>query len=506
MMEEPVLELDDIQGNIFPGFKKDNQHFLFFRITEPTAARAWLKALAPRLSSASEVSVAHALWKHMRRRLAHEPNNLDFLFLNCAFSAAGLQTLGIEGVAEFEDEAFQLGLEARAGIIGDPSSGSGALGAPDTWLVGAGAAKPAVLLTIASDDQAWILQQEAELIQQAVQHGFELLHIDHGRVRPGALSGHEHFGFRDGISFPAIRGRASAATTDFVEPRSWPAGPQFDQQRQLYASPGRQLVWPGHFLFGYPGQWKDKPAEARPGSEPVGPAWARNGSFLVYRRLNQDVDRFHRFLTAAATELREQGFDPDMTPKQLGALLVGRWPSGWPVMRGPDQGPNQEGENYFSFTAAQASPLPNDPHPLNQADFGGNICPFASHIRKVQPRDDGTDLGNMERTFQRLMLRRGITFGPELDDHAAERGLLFVSFQSSITNQFEFVMNNWVNDEDKPKGGSGFDAILGSKSNFTIQLRKNDTKVPLLIPGGWVHATGGEYFFTPGIRFFTEVL
>lgn len=508
MIEEPVLDLDDIQGNVFPGFKKDSQHFLFFQIVDPGLARLWLKSLAPQLWTAREVLNAHNMWKAMRLKLGKEPNNLDFLFLNCAISAQGLTKLGVSGIEEFDDQAFKLGLEERSASIGDPPRGSGEPGSPENWLFGAGSRRPDILLILATDDLDWAVRTEEELIASAQQQGLQLIHVDRGRVRPGKLAGREHFGFKDGISHPAIRGRKSSTQDDFVEPRTWSEDPAFDIYRSRFAAPGRPLVWPGHFLFGYLRQKRDEPESSRPNSEPLGPAWAVNGSFLVYRRLAQDVQAFYTFLAEASETLRQNGFDPDLTPERLGALLVGRWASGWPVMRDPkvDRGEQELGENYFTFTEATTVSLPNDSYPLNLPDPNGLICPFAAHIRKVNPRDDATDIGSKERTFQKLLLRRGITFGPEIDQPQAERGLLFVAFQTSIVNQFEFLMNEWVNEVNKPHVNGGVDPIISPARNTKISLVNGTNSFELPIPGGWVVATGGEYMFTPGIHFFSNLL
>jgi len=509
MLEEPVLDLDDIQGNVLPGFKKDSQHFLFLQIVDPEPARLWLKSLAPRLWTAREVLAAHSMWKAMRLKLGHEPDNLDFLFLNCAISAQGLEKLGVPDIEKFDDKAFKRGLEERSSSLGDPPRGSGEPGSPETWMFGSGSRRPDVLLILATDNLDWAVRVEEELITSAEQQGLQRIHVDRGRVRPGKLAGHEHFGFKDGISHPAIRGRKSIAPDDFIEPRTWPEDSAFDIYRSRFAAPGRPLVWPGHFLFGYLKQKRDEPESSRPNSEPPGPAWAVNGSFLVYRRLSQNVQGFHTFLAQASETLRQKGFDPDLSPERLGALLVGRWASGWPVMRDPnvDRGGQELGENYFNFTEATTVSLPNDPYPLNLPDPNGLICPFAAHIRKVNPRDDATEIGPKERTFQKLLLRRGITFGPEIGDKPQEeRGLLFVAFQTSIVEQFEFLMNDWVNDANKPHSNGGVDPIVSAARNTKISLENGTNKFDLPIPGGWVVATGGEYMFAPGIRFFSNVL
>lgn len=68
-------------------------------------------------------------------------------------------------------------------------------------------------------------------------------------------------------------------------------------------------------------------------------------------------------------------------------------------------------------------------------------CPYASHIRKCGPRDDHPFY------HKHLMLRRGIPYGGDETTRAekeggvsqVERGLLFVSYQSSIRNGFRTV-------------------------------------------------------------------
>jgi hypothetical protein len=44
--------------------------------------------------------------------------------------------------------------------------------------------------------------------------------------------------------------------------------------------------------------------------------------------------------------------------------------------------------------------------PLNPADRGGALCLLAAPIRKVQPRDDATDIGGFERTRPRGLALR----------------------------------------------------------------------------------------------------
>ena len=68
-------------------------------------------------------------------------------------------------------------------------------------------------------------------------------------------------------------------------------------------------------------------------------------------------------------------------------------------------------------------------------------CPFAAHTRKTNPRADFKD--PKLSTENSRMIRRGCPFGPELtpEEEANKRtqfgrGLMFVAYQSNITNGF----------------------------------------------------------------------
>src|ERR1700722_5670488 len=109
--DEPLLALDEIQGNAIPGFLKDHQHFLFFSINDTTPAKKCLNRLAPRLFSAAQVLTAHVLYKSMRKRLGGEPDAAHYVFLNVALSAAGLRKLTSDDVVnKFGDDAFRAGM------------------------------------------------------------------------------------------------------------------------------------------------------------------------------------------------------------------------------------------------------------------------------------------------------------------------------------------------------------------------------------------------------------
>jgi hypothetical protein len=113
------------------------------------------------------------------------------------------------------------------------------------------------------------------------------------------LPGHEHFGFDDGVSQPGPRGRASDRPGDHITDRHIDPGQV--PQSLLYGYPGQDLVWPGEFVLGYPATGPDP---LLPGPVALAqPPWTRNGSFLVYRRLRQDVGLFWRTMRSEAARL-----------------------------------------------------------------------------------------------------------------------------------------------------------------------------------------------------------
>lgn len=501
--DEPSLALDEIQGNVIPGFLKDHQHFLFFSITDPAVARKCLANLNSRLDRASDVLKAHELYKSMRNRLGHEPDGAHYVLKNLALSAAGLRKLTREDdVNQFED-AFKVGLSRRSDYIGD-SNQKTKPGHISQWLVGGSVHPVDVVLLLASDDLQWLLDESKKLTAEITSQGMTLVHEDRGDADAAPAHGHEQFGFKDNISRPAVRGRWPNAPYDFVSPRKIPGDKTFDKVRQDFAEPGDRLIWPGHFIFGYGRQKGDDTRTYDATDQAKGPSWAKNGSLMVYRRLRQDVDEFNRFVEKAATDLTRKHSAAPIDKDRLGALLIGRWKSGTPAVRSPlkDIGINREDSlNYFSYAQAQTPALPGDTWP-NSADPDGNLCPLGAHIRKVNPRDQTPELGLAERTPRHSLLRRGITYSTGADD----KGLLFVAYQTSLEEQFEFLMRSWINQHDMPRSGAGEDPILSQNPGraFHLKIGGGDETVSIAKP--FIVPTGGEYFFSPSISFFKDTL
>jgi Dyp-type peroxidase family len=520
---EPVFDAAataDIQGNVIPGFNKDHQRFLFFTATDVTGARAWLRWLAPRLSNMQEVLDFRREFR--RERLASGSATPSTTATWTAFALSGpavVKLLGADAVGELGDEAFRQGMAARSTYLGDPADPS-VPGHRDTWQ--AGATDADFLVIVASDAVDDLEAAASGIIQEAARQGVGLTFDQLGENLPGNLAGHEHFGFKDGVSQPGVRG----TTTDgeYISPRYLdPRNPH----ARIYGKPGQPLVWPGQFVVGWPRQNPADPLVPDAGAGTF-PGWARNGSYLVFRRLTQDVPAFWDFVARAA---REHGTDAI----HFASMLVGRWPSGAPISRSPEADDlalagDEFAHNHFQFDddtrpwmpsaeLAEAG-YPGDAHRRARADIFGRTCPVAGHIRKVNPRDSGTDFGAPADTFLRLMLRRGIPFGPALagvadpspDLVATERGLLFAAYMTSIEDQFEFVVRRWANSALQPNVG-GHDPIIGQADVHGDRVRhidllsaEGEAAKRVEIEREFVTATGGGYFFAPGISAVNDVL
>jgi Dyp-type peroxidase family len=542
---EPVLDTQEIQGNSLVGFNKDHQAFLFFQITETSTAKRWLQVIAPHVATIDETLAFRRLFRVMRSRRGQEVGGLVATWINVAFSSSGIEKLtSAAELDKFTSDAFKLGMASRAGLLGDETD---AKGDPQGWIVG-GPERVIDILLIVASDRVELMRAEVRRLKDQIgsmqgvsvalenQRGLWVVYEEEGCVLPGSLAGHEHFGFRDGISQPGIRGLVSSLPLDFLTPRL--IDPQ-DPMAATYARPGQPLIWPGQFVLGskYPLQNMYDPLLPQANTSPQ-PAWAENGSYIVLRRLKQDVSAFWRFMAQEAKALgAKYPLLGGLTAQRLATLIVGRWPSGAPLMREPLlDNPNLADHalaiNNFQFTNAArqimlspAASNPPDTFPLSVADAEGLRCPFASHIRKVNPRDDTTELGGPERSLTRRILRRGIPFGRPLQDvlqsngDNEERGLMFVAYQASIESQFEFLMTDWANSPVNPHSyvasveehPAGQDPIIGRQPvggpprGFTIRVDQQTFETAAL-PKEWVIPTGGGYFFVPSVTALKMVL
>lgn len=466
MPAEPALAVDEIQGNVLPGFNTRHQVLLGVRFASSREARTWLRGILPSVSTLGEVNAVRD--ERRAAALAGRERPVSPVFASVAFDVGGLRLLA-PAVSGMLDGSFPLGMGTESDL-GDPQDPAHA-GHPRRWVVGGAPDRtPHALVILGGDDLAALRARCAAIDARDVAAVYD----EEGHMLDGDV---EHFGFRDGLSQVGVRGTLPDGS--FFTRRYLDAGaPRAERD----ARPGQPLVWPGQFVFGYPKQRADDPVRPGPAAR-GGYGWMDNGSYLVFRRLRQDVAAFARFLAEEAARL------PGMTPARFGALVVGRWPGGTPVVR------NAGGDDPEP---------PTDRFAVNDFTFGddrfGRLCPAFAHIRKVNPRDLPTDKGGPDRTLTFAVLRRGIPYGPPFPAEG-ERGLLFMSYQTSIRDQFEVLNTDWMNRVHGPEGDGGHDLLVGQGAGTTRE-RTAHLREPagrIVTRDEWVLPTGGGYFFAPSL-------
>jgi Dyp-type peroxidase family len=460
-----TLELEDIQGLIIRGYGNLTAAcYVLLEISNADAARAWLNSLAGTIITGQ----------------ARPGDNA----CNIAFTCSGLKKLGLEPsvLAMFSNE-FVDGMVSphRSRILGDVEES-----APEHWLWGGPTTNSIdiVLMLFARNDQ------ELSEIYNAYSNTFtadgfqEVKKLD--TVNLGYI---EQFGFRDGISQPVLVGLPQIETP-------------------------MNTIQPGEFLLGYPneyGLYTDRPllkSAADPksllpndasgsGSKDLG----RNGSYLVFRQLRQDVQGFWQFIDQV-TKNPDGSSNPAARTK-LASKMIGRWPSGAPLVKTPDyDDPKLAGSNDFGY---------------HQADPYGYNCPIGAHIRRANPRDSLDPQPGTEKSIavgkRHRILRRGREYGKPInpDDlfnanllaqEEQDRGLHFICLCANIARQFEFIQHTWINNPNFNALYDDADPIIGTHhprgGTFTVQaqpVRKRITGLPR-----FVTVLGGAYFFIPGIR------
>lgn len=456
------LDRADIQGNVLRAYGNDYRRtsYLFAHVEDGATGRAWLGNLVERVSTAEEWAGA-------------KPDS----HLGIALTYTGLRALGVPEpvMATFSDE-FAQGMAARSAMLGDLGASE-----PSHWDSGLGTGAAHVLLSLharTGDHLDAALGQLRGEIEQAT--GIAVVHEQHAELLSEVAQGaatppREQFGFADGFAQPAIEGVAGSRPAGGGVPL---AGRQW-----------RPLA-PGEFILGYPDEDTRVDPQGRLPSAPAG-ALGRNGTYMVYRKLRQDVALFRRTLGEAAA--RYAAGDEEL----LAAKVVGRWRNGTPLVLSPARpDPN------FKSTARES----NDFRYLDQ-DADGARCPLGAHIRRSNPRDalGWAGLGDAGLlSFRHRIIRRGTPYGPPLptgatEDDGVDRGLVFVCFNASISRQFESVQLQWLNDGNALHLGHDSDFLLGAPLGTGKMTVQGQPPFLLSPQGPFVITRGGEYLFVPGI-------
>jgi Dyp-type peroxidase family len=433
-VSESALELEDIQSGVLsPRPSPYVATYILLRIDDRKVGRELMTKLSTVVAScADKTSPAGDAW------------------VSVSLSFHGLKALGVpqESLDSFPPE-FQQGMAARAHELGDGGESS-----PQNWEKPLGTKDVHVVLTALSPNE-----EKLESVLERARNTYVTLQGIQAIWRQNChalATEREPFGFRDGISHPAVEGSGIPGTNS--------------RERPLKA---------GEFVLGYRDEIGNFPAMPKPDT------LGRNGTYIVFRKLHQRVATFRKYLKENSSSLEEE--------ELLAAKMMGRWRSGAPLALTPEHDNPELG----------ADPKLNNDFLFQDNDAKGFLTPPGSHIRRMNPRDSLRDTTNVNI---HRMIRRGTAYGPPLpdgvlDDDGVDRGLMFVFIGASLRRQFEFVQSEWVNnglligapDEKDPISGANNGA-----GKFIIPrkpFRKSLQNLP-----NFVVTRGGEYCFMPGIR------
>lgn len=427
--------LDNLQPNILRAHVREHLSVLFVRFNDVAEGRAFLRHIAT-----TKMKSARKHLQEVRDFAASGRRGTPYVGIG--ISRAGYVDLGHsnDDLLKFRDKAFRDGMKRRTAEVNDPSV--------DQWEWTFQREIHAVILI--GDDEPDTVAALREEILGELPESARLLGEETGQgLRNPAGDGIEHFGYVDGRSQPLF-------LKDEVD--------REPKKRWDPAFPLANVLLP----------------------DPLAPNPVRHhGSYLVFRKLEQNVRAFKEIERNLADGLGLTGADRD----RAGAMLVGRFKDGTPLT---------------SKAKAGGGPVAND---FTFDGDDGSKCPFSGHVRKTNPRSFGRGV---------LMARRGQTYGERIDEPwddsppeyrpSGEVGLLFMAFNGSLIDQFEFTQQTWANNPDFENPATGHDPVIGQgdrdiKVAFPKVWGKPEMSPPQAQVAQTVTMKGGEYFFTPSLAY-----
>jgi Dyp-type peroxidase family len=388
--------------------------------------------------------------------------------LNVAFTYGGFAKLGLpEPTLQSFPVEFVQGMKSRGKILGDTGADGLANWEPiwkhdgdvHMWLGIYGVSKAALEERCRKISAAMAETRGAEVLQTQ-EAGALVIH--------GEVSTKEHFGYSDGFGNPDIQGLCRKPTPG---------------QGKLTLDGKWVPLATGEYLIGYPDEAGELPVS------PVPYLLASNGTYMVYRKLHENVATFRKFLS-------EKGRQYGGGKEKLAAKLVGRWLDGTPLELSPDKENSDLVKDDKQNTDITYS-----------KDSDGARCPLGSHIRRTNPRDAFGFNGQLVN--RRRIMRRGLPYGTYVpdDQHArddGEHGIIFMALCASLFRQFEFIQQQWVQHGNDAHLGNDKDPLLGNQreqDRFVIPGNTDPKNPPFICPHlpDFVELRGGEYFFLPSI-------
>jgi Dyp-type peroxidase family len=242
--------------------------------------------------------------------------------------------------------------------------------------------------------------------------------------------------------------------------------------------------------------------------------FVRNGTFMAYRKLQQNVVKFRKWIAETTPRFGAvYGIsDNKVAQETLMAKISGRWPDGAPLSLYPD---------HKSWMAISADPTAGVQQRVVLSDFAyfddplGAKCPITSHIRRGNPRDANGPIPSDGKkpsksgsvlTNRRRILRRGIPYGSCPPDAVAdgEHGIVILVVCADLARQFEFMQQQWVNYGSDANAGNDTDPLIGlhgAKAKFVIPGDPAEGRAPFIADAlpQFVETRGGAYFFVPSM-------
>lgn len=445
------LNETDIQGFVLRGYNFPLARYLFLELADDSAlARTFLDELLPFITTGE-----------------HWDNGKPDSTVNIAFTHKGLRQLQlpIASLLSFPVD-FLEGMKARGPILCDTGRNH-----PSKWdeiwreervHVWLGVNAQCEEALVKACDEMQRLMSRTGGAREVGRQDASALKID------GEWSSKEHFGYTDGFGNPDYIGFSR---------KSQPG------QGKLMRDGSWAPLATGELLLGYADEAGELPVA------PIPHLLANNGTFMVYRKLHQNVATFRAYL-------EEQGKRYAGGKEKLAAKFVGRWRDGTPLELSPDK-PDpaivRDREQNTNFVFGE--------------DAGGTRCPIGAHLRRVNPRDA---FGFESRLINRRRItRRGLPYGPpapegEPASDQEDRGVAFMALNASLARQFEFIQQQWLEYGNDSHLGNEKDLMLGNHEKpgrFMVQGDETPSNPPYLCCGipGFVELRGGDYFFIPSM-------
>ena len=530
-----TLDLHDIQGNIVFGYGRfgfPKARYVFFKFNHGVVGRHFVRLLVPYITTSAP--------------LDKQQNDLKkpCVTTNAAFTFIGLHKLELpdESMRSFPED-FRMGMRARASILGDDQVSSPEHWDPiwrdnpkdvHMWISINGITEQDVeeryqtILKLQADVNKGIpAEEQVELLTgHRGPNGEENLpyqpasaiykDIDVHGTSVSVPTDKEHFGYSDGISDPYFKGMG-ADTEDCIGSGS-PTG------EDPKTAAGWKPIDTGEFVLGHRDETNEYP------EAPMPPLLSHNGSFMVYRKLHENVGAFEEY-TKKAGEHFHTGAEG------VKASFAGRWPNGAPMATYPTLEEAQEfGKQWNAaiFTLfidpastdeqKKAARVIYEKLKLDRVGFNyddtidGAACPAGAHMRRVNPRG-ALEYGQKGAydtpgalVDRRRMLRRGLPYGDSSDrtSNDGDHGIVFMAINASIQRQFEFVQQQWINYGNDFKLSNERDPLLGNHQasesgcpmgRNTIDGDAKSGRLPYMcanIPR-FVETRGGDYFFIPSM-------